>query len=92
MKQCSLCRRKFDKPLFQCWVLKEDWHGYGAKPDYKMITGFKTLGLCFKCKEAPTVFSEELLKASPHLKDAFHRPIPLMSFDEEKELEKKWVG
>lgn len=90
MKQCSLCRERFDKPLFLCWVLKEGRAGYEAKPNYKMIVGFKTLGLCLKCKEVPTKFSDELLNESPYLKDQSHYPIPLMNFDEEEKLTEKW--
>lgn len=90
MKRCSLCRKDFDKPLFKCQVLKEDWHGWGAKPDYKMIVGFKTLSLCLKCKETPIKFSEELYKESPYMRNVVIHPIVLMLFEKEIELDKKW--
>ena len=91
MKQCSLCRKKFDKPLFLCWVLKEGWHGYGAKPNFKMIVGFKTLGLCYRCKETRIKFSKELIKERPGMNKTFH-PIPLMTCDKEAKLDKKWTN
>jgi hypothetical protein len=50
MKKCSKCKQKVGG-LRNYLVLHEDWHRWGAEPDYRIITGFKTRPLCGKCKD-----------------------------------------
>lgn len=87
MQKCSLCRKEFELPLYKCWVLKENYHGFGANPNFLMVRGFKTLVLCYICKILSTKLLSGPFTKGRRLK---HYPVPLMICEEEERLEKMW--